>query len=80
MTATAPAPAVAEISPTDLRALRLLAAGYTVRQTGTRLGLTNSAIAMRLLRMREHIGATTNAHAIAIAVRTGQLDLTETTR
>ncbi|TDC48849.1 hypothetical protein E1258_27640 [Micromonospora sp. KC207] len=75
----AQAPAV-EISPTDLRALRFLAAGYTVRQTGTRLGLTGSAIAMRLLRMREHIGATTNAHAIAIAVRTGQLDLTETTR
>ena len=74
MTATGTAPAA--LSPTDLRALRLIADGLTVNQVGTRLGISKSAICMRLARLRERIGATTNAHAVAIAVRTGQLDLT----
>lgn len=63
------------INPADLTALRLLADGLTVDQTATRLRLGKSAMCMRLSRMRERIGATTNAHAVAIAIRAGQLNL-----
>lgn len=78
---TAPAPTdTTSINPADLTAMRLIADGLTVRQVARRLGVSQSAICMRLFRMRDLIGAKTNAHAVAILTRSGQLDVTEVAR
>ncbi|RKN38476.1 hypothetical protein [Micromonospora endolithica] len=71
---------VPTIAPADLIAVRLLAEGYTVFQIARKLNVGESAMCMRLSRMRDRIAARTNAHAIVILARAGQLDLRERTR
>ncbi|GLY21664.1 LuxR C-terminal-related transcriptional regulator [Micromonospora sp. NBRC 101691] len=74
MTHTTTAPAVDQITATDRQLLTLLADGLTQQQIAHRLGRGGSAVNMRMLRIREHLGAATTAHAVAIAYRTGLLD------
>ncbi|MDG4798956.1 hypothetical protein [Micromonospora sp. WMMD980] len=73
-------PAAPEVAPIDLRAIRLIAAGYTVRQVARSLGSSEAATWSRLARMRRQLGAKTLTHAVVILARAGQLDLTEITR
>ncbi|TBL44276.1 hypothetical protein EYA84_02205 [Verrucosispora sp. SN26_14.1] len=75
MNAPTAAPTVT-LAPIDLLALQLIADGLTVDQVGARLRVGKSAIQMRMFRLRARLGATTNAHAVAIAYRTGQLTVT----
>ncbi|MFF3867383.1 response regulator transcription factor [Micromonospora sp. NPDC001898] len=79
--ATVPAPtagpAPADITPTDLRALALVAEGRSMRQIGRQLGCTPGAVQTRLWRLRQRIDARSPAHAVAIAYRTGLLPITD---
>lgn len=65
------------LSATDLDVMRMIAAGWTQQQITRRSGLGRSAVAMRTSRIRQRIGATTTAHAVALLARDGLIDLSQ---
>lgn len=66
---------VPTVAPADLAAIRLLAAGLGVAEAARLSRVSNSAMCMRLSRLRDRLGARTNLHAVVILARSGQLDL-----
>lgn len=76
---TAPARTAHPVNPAELKMLQLIASGLTVQQIARREDSTASAVAMRLWRARNRIGAVSNAHAIALLARDGQIDLSRVT-
>lgn len=63
------------LSPGELAALRLSANGYTSKQIAARLDTTETGIHLRLNRAAVSLGAKSRIHLVAIALRTGVLDL-----
>ena len=57
-----------ELSPYELTLLRRLADGVTLAAIAVEDHLSRSAIHMAAKRMREHIGARTNPHAVRIGL------------
>lgn len=64
-----------ELSPYELTLLRRLADGATLAAIAVQDHLSRSAIHMAAKRMREHIGARTNPHAVRLADLAGLLPL-----
>ena len=58
----------------QLDVLRELAAGWTVKEIGARLYLSQSGVSMRLANAARALGARTPAQAVHIATRQGLLD------
>lgn len=59
------------ISATDRMVLDKLIAGRTTLQVARELGMTNSAVSMRLLRLRTRFGAETTVQLVAVVLRQG---------
>ncbi|MEV5957268.1 LuxR C-terminal-related transcriptional regulator [Streptomyces sp. NPDC051987] len=57
------------LSPGQLAALRLIAAGYTSRQAAHRLNTTETAVNLRLKEAVVRLGARSRTHAVVIALR-----------
>lgn len=65
------------LSPGQLDALRLIAAGYTSRQAAHRLQTTETAVNLRLKEAVTRLGARTRTHAVVIALRRRVIDFDE---
>lgn len=63
------------LSPGQLDALRMAANGLTSRQIAARLETTEDGVNLRLKHAARALGATSRTHAVAVALRTGALDL-----
>ncbi|MEV4197057.1 LuxR C-terminal-related transcriptional regulator [Micromonospora globbae] len=61
------------LRPQDVRVLQMLADGLTAQQVAHRLGIGVVATRARLCRLYARIGANNATHAVAIAIRAGQL-------
>lgn len=68
------APARPQLTPGQLAALKLVAEGLTLDQTGARLGITHYAVKLRLHRAMARLGARNSTHAVFLACRAGILD------
>jgi DNA-binding CsgD family transcriptional regulator len=66
--------APATLSPRQLETLALIASGATDKQAGRLLKISVFTVGHHLARVRERLGATHNAHAVAIAIRLGIID------
>jgi DNA-binding NarL/FixJ family response regulator len=64
----------ADLSQRDVDILKLLAGGYTVKQVGTHIGLSEKSVYRELMRLRERLEAHTNEHLIDRARQRGLLD------
>lgn len=64
---------MARLTESELNLLRRLADGATHQNIARELKVSNSAVAMRIFRMREKIGALSSPHAVAMAFRSGLL-------
>jgi DNA-binding NarL/FixJ family response regulator len=62
------------LTPGQVAALRLVAAGYTSRQIATRLSTTERGIHLRLKEAAVRLGARSRTHAVVIALRRGLID------
>lgn len=58
-----------ELSPGQVAALRLSAAGFTSREIASRLDSTEQGIHLRLKEAMVRLGAQTRTHAVVIALR-----------
>ncbi|MFF9632885.1 response regulator transcription factor [Streptomyces fradiae] len=65
------------VTPAQMEALRLAANGLTARQIATRLNISEGAAHLRLNGAAHALGAHSRTHAVALAIRTGLMDLTE---
>jgi len=65
------------LSPRQLEALTLFARGATDKQVGRLLCISRFTVHHHLERARERLGATHTAHAIAVAIRLGLIDIDE---
>ena len=62
------------LSDKELEVVRLLAGGMRTKQVARRLGITMSAVSMRLSRAAEILGTTTAIHTVVECVRLGLLE------
>lgn len=62
------------VDDTDWQIVRLLADGLTVAKAADKLFLSRPTVDRHLLRLREQLGAKSNAHLVAIALRRGWID------
>lgn len=65
----------AVLSPRQLETLTLFARGASDKQVGRLLHISKYTVHHHLERARERLGATHTAHAIAVAIRLGLIDL-----
>lgn len=65
------------LTPGQLDALRLAAAGYTSRQIAARIGSTEQGIHLRIKEATVRLGARSRTHAVVIALHRGLIDLDE---
>ncbi|MBB4905879.1 LuxR C-terminal-related transcriptional regulator [Actinophytocola algeriensis] len=62
------------ITDKELAVVRLLADGLRTKQIARRLGITMSAVSMRLARAADILGTTTAIHTVVECVRLGLLE------
>jgi DNA-binding CsgD family transcriptional regulator len=67
-------PCAGSLSPRQRETLTLIASGATDKQIGRLLRISAFTVGHHLARARERLGATTTAHAVAIALRLGLID------
>jgi DNA-binding CsgD family transcriptional regulator len=62
------------LTPAQLRVLRRLAAGDSVREAAASLGMSRTAVRNALDKAQDHLDARTPAHAVANAIRLCVID------
>lgn len=62
------------LSKRQLEVLQGAADGETVKQTANRLGISKYTTDQTILVARKKLQATTKTHAVAIAIRQGEID------
>lgn len=60
-----------QLRPRQLECLALASHGLTYNQIGSRLGLDSDTVKGHMAHARKRLGAASNAHAVAIAIRGG---------
>lgn len=66
-----------DLTPREVGLLQLLADGHTSETCATRLGLSVETVKERVKMIRRKLGAKNTPHAVAIAFRSGVLDLAD---
>lgn len=61
------------LSPYERTALRLAAEGMTVQETANHMGIGFETAKMHLKEARRRLGARNTSHAVALALRSGEL-------
>lgn len=64
------------LTPTQHRVLTSMANGHTRAATGKQLHLAENTVAKHLETIRQRLGARNTAHAVAIAVAAGLVEVT----
>ena len=62
-----------KVTPRELEVLGLVADGLTTREIARRLWVTEETVKTHIRRLHDRLGASTRAHAVAIAYRSGIL-------
>lgn len=65
--------ALGTVTPAQLRVLRLYALGMRQASIAAFLNISPATVAVHMVRCRVILGATNTAHAVALAIRSGQL-------
>ncbi len=62
------------LRPAELHTLALMAHGHTYKTAAAEQGISLYTVKDHLTACRERLGARTTAHAVSLAIRSGQLD------